>query len=40
VQRAGEGDTEYSATLPCRYAVEETETVMVKPLGAAPLFSR
>ena len=31
---------EYSATLPWRYAVAETETVMVKPLGAARLFSR
>src|SRR5437899_5686033 len=31
---------EYSATVPCRYAVEETDTVIVIPLGAAWLFSR
>src|SRR5438309_9115107 len=31
---------EYSATVPCRYAVDETDTVIVIPLGAAWLSSR
>ncbi len=30
---------EYSATVPCRYAIAEADTVMVMPLGAAWLFS-
>src|SRR5437867_2518913 len=36
----GRATPEYSATDPCRYAVEETDTVIVIPLGAAWLFSR